>query len=89
MYYKEHCKRCKEQLGEEFKEVHQFLDQFFIKFGWRHRKIFHHTYGVEIIRMILGDDAAEAAKLHIKDDCLGEIPTPEDWLDANYWLNVG
>ncbi len=83
----EHCEDCLEQLGKEFREVHIFLDQFAKKFGWSHRMIFHNTYGVEIVRRFFGPLQAEAAKIHIKKD-FGEIPEPDDWLDADSYLNI-
>jgi hypothetical protein len=88
MRFEEHCNQCEKELGQKFEKVHTFLDQFAKDYGWSHRRIFHHKYGIEIVRYFMGDLAAEAAKLHIKADCGGEIPEVEDWLDANYWLNV-
>lgn len=89
MEYKEHCKECKEEFGDTFERVHKFLDSFAAEFGWDHRRILHHKYGIEIVRCFFGESGAKAAELHIKNDCNGEIPEVEDWLDVNYWLNLG
>lgn len=89
MKTEEHMEECEEKLGEGFEEVHRFLDTFAEKFGWSHRKVLHHSYGVEMVRQFFGKKAKEAAIIHIKADCDGEIPEIEDWLDADYWLNTG
>lgn len=74
------------KLGERFEEVHRFLDQFAEKFGYSHRKIFHHKYGVELVRYFFGEKATEAAELHIKADCDGKIPDIADWRNAMDFL---
>jgi len=88
MEFEKHCKECEEKLGKRFEKVHTFLDQFAKEFGWSHRRIFHHEFGVEIIRYFMGEAASAAARLHIKADCNGRIPKVEDWLDADFWLNI-
>lgn len=42
-----------------------------------HRKHRHNHEGIEAVRSIWGDDAAEAAKLHILDDFYGPGPHNE------------
>lgn len=83
--FEAHCKECKEKLGEEFPHVHKWLDQFFVKFDYdiKHRDIRHHSGGIEEIRKIWGDKAAEAAKLHIATDFYGFIP--KDSIEVQEW----
>ena len=76
---KEHCQDCKEKLGESFKEVHYWLDEY-ARIYWpkmMHRVHRHHAEGIEEVRLMWGDEAAKAAELHIiKDE--GCIPTEEE-----------
>lgn len=74
MKYEEHCLHCKELLGEEFGYVHSWLDEFFNseKYRTKHRFLRHHRAGMEEVRRMWGDRAAEAAKIHLIDDLQGE-----------------
>jgi len=74
-----HEKDCMELLGEPFTEVHRWLDEFakeypIEKFEERHRFFRHNKEGVEEVRKMWGDKAAEAARLHIARDDFGYIP---------------
>ena len=84
-----HSDDCLKELGKEYRDVHRFLDQFAKIYGFSHRRILHHTYGIEMVRFFMGEMEAKAAEIHIKRDCHGEIPEPSDWLDSDYWLNTG
>lgn len=84
--FEEHCKETEKILGKRFEDVHEFLDVFAESFGVAHRMIFHNTHGVEVVRKFFGEESAKAAEIHIKQDC-GNIPKPEDWLDADYFIN--
>ena len=77
--FEEHCQDCLRQLGESFEHVHLWLDELQEEYGPMHRPFRHHTGSVEIARAQWGDRAARAAELHIKADCLGRIPTREDY----------
>lgn len=81
----DHCKDCKARLGQEYAQVHHWLDELFRYFGGAHRAYRHHTEGVEACRKAWGDGAAEAAKIHILADFpnLTEVPKPEDY--KNGW----
>lgn len=86
--YKEHCKECREKLGNEWYVVHRWLDEFFARFNNtghpdKHREIRHHLKGVEEVRKMWGDQAAEAAKLHIATDFYGYVPKDEN--DVQKW----
>ena len=66
--FTDHCAECRERLGEDFAEVHQWLDALFAERGPRHRRVRHHLAGVEEVRRQWGDKAAEAALLHVVAD---------------------
>ena len=68
--FEEHCNRCLEMLGEPFGQVHKWLDEFHGQQPWgtRHRHFRHHQEGIEQVRQMWGDQAAEAAEVHIRQD---------------------
>ena len=78
-HWKEHCDDCKKILGKSWDVVHHWLDEY-AKIYWPlkvHRVHRHHVEGIEIVRQKWGDEAAEAAKIHIlKDE--EAIPTKEE-----------
>lgn len=75
--FKDHCEDCTQALGQAFEHVHAWLDELQPEYGPMHRPFRHHTDGVERVRAKWGDDAANAAEIHIRRDCGGIIPTPE------------
>ena len=79
MKWAAHCKECFIKLGRDFDEVHRWLDaparDYFPWMG--HRQIRHHTEGVEKVRSLFGDEAAEAAEMHIISD-EGKVPSKEE-----------
>ncbi|TVM14023.1 hypothetical protein DPQ33_17985 [Oceanidesulfovibrio indonesiensis] len=93
MRIEEHAKRCEQELGKPFTEVHCFLDQFAMKYNMSmaHRMILHHRLGVEVVGLEFGPEAKEAAKLHIRDDLWGLLPTGPEWFLAqdNYLPTSG
>ena len=81
MRIEEHCKSCLKKFGKDYWHVHRWLDEYASKFNvdgmgmWMgHRIVRHHDEGIEEVRVMWGDEAAEAAKLHIMED-EGCIPT--------------
>ena len=69
-HWKEHCKDCEEMLGDRWEVVHHWLDEY-AKTYWPsmvHRVHRHHREGVHEIREKWGDEAAEAAEIHIIKD---------------------
>jgi len=59
-----------ERLGKPFNEVHKYLDGLF-DYKTKlliHRIERHHMGGVEYCRSMWGDEAAQAAKIHIQRD---------------------
>jgi len=70
----EHEADCRRELGEPFSHVHEWLDALFKVLGPKHRSARHHTGGVEQVRKLWGDRAAQAAAIHIRRDCGGAVP---------------
>jgi hypothetical protein len=79
MKREEHEAECVQKLGRPFTEVHEYLDQFFKDHGPRHRCKLHHKWGIELVRRQFGEDAAQAATLHILSDlALEGFPRDEE-----------
>lgn len=76
--YEYHCKECQDALGDEWGEVHIWLDELFKYMGPKHRSVRHHSEGVEECRKRWGDEGAKAAELHIRTDWGGKLPTKEE-----------
>jgi hypothetical protein len=75
--HSQHCADCRQELGEPFEQVHEWLDALFKVLGPKHRNARHHAGGVEQVRQMWGDRAARAAKIHIIRDC-GVVPSEKD-----------
>ena len=72
-----HCEDCMEKLGKDWNEVHAWLDGLSCIDGQlniNHRRWRHHDEALEEIREMWGDEAVEAAKIHLIRD-FGYIPT--------------
>lgn len=82
-----HCAECVVQLGEPFREVHEWLDELQAEYGPMHRPFRHHSEGVERVRSRWGDRAAAAAEIHIRRDTGGVVPSPEELRDR-WGVNV-
>lgn len=76
--FEEHCEDCVRALGKPYREVHLWLDELFKVLGPKHRDVRHHTGGVEEVRKRWGDEAAKAAEIHIRKDCIGYLPSKEE-----------
>ena len=68
-----HNKDCMKILGETFDHVHRWLGGLAFSEGKgmlniNHRRFRHHKEGIEVVRKMWGDRAAEAAKIHIERD---------------------
>ena len=61
-------KRAKQLFGKEFQEVHEWLDEFAMFYGDKHRVYRHNLRGVQYVREQWGDLAAKVAIQHILDD---------------------
>ncbi|OGD56349.1 hypothetical protein A2V71_01365 [Candidatus Berkelbacteria bacterium RBG_13_40_8] len=85
MKLEDHEARCLQLLGKPFTEIHVWLDrhQDFEKHPFvsdDHRVIHHHFEGLQQIRDEFVSWAILPALAHIMDDCLGYIPTKEEYL---------
>jgi len=78
MHINNHCKETLKKLGKEFRYVHEWIDGMVLMHGPMHRRIRHHKEGIEEIRELFGNEAAEAAELHVLADC-GHIPSKKDY----------
>jgi len=72
--FKVHCNKSKELFGEEFAEVHKWLDQY-AEYGFHHRQILHNKEGIEIGVQIFGELARRHLQQHIMDDWGLEKPS--------------
>jgi len=68
-----HRKVSKEHLGDEYYDVHRFLDQYMLK-SKKYRLLFHHKEGLDFIEKLFGKKVRKAAEFHVKVD-FGKIPT--------------
>jgi hypothetical protein len=85
----DHCTESLRLFGSPHLDVHLWLDALAgsPECGMRHRRKRHHRAGIEAVRRIFGDEAAEAARRHIISDLKTEgwkesDPFPED--EAHY-----
>ncbi len=76
--FEEHCQDCFRLLGDRHERVNAWLDREFSKRGSDHRRILHHTRGVEEVDGMWGREAAKAAIVHIVRDC-GQVPRERDY----------
>jgi hypothetical protein len=71
---KTHCRDRLQELGEEFKQVHEWLDRLFRYVGPDHRGYRHNRKGIEEVRKRWGNRASKAAEIHIRRDEEALIP---------------
>jgi len=94
-HIEQHCYDCLEILGKEFKEVHEWLDEFFFPEGGScnvfHRKFRHHQEGLNEIKTLFGKDAVVAGVIHILRDCPGIAKDIEDYVNGDFtqWKYYG
>ncbi len=81
MYLAQHADACYKEFGDQYYEIHKFLDQYqgeYEEYETLHRIFLHHRLGVELIVKKFDDDnMCGSAELHIRQDLGGELP--EDW----------
>lgn len=85
-YLHEHCADCRRLLGNEWKEVHKWLDALYKEYGQSHRCHRHHAEGIEEVCRMWGEEAEMAAKIHIIVDCWG-IPSQADYESGRVNVN--
>lgn len=77
---KDHCIETKAALGSDWFCVHKWLDECAGVY-WpskMHRAHRHHRDGIEEVRKLWGDQAADAARIHILADMGVVLDTAED-----------
>ena len=91
MKLEEHERDCLAQLGAPYTDVHQWLDEFAgsPEYGMKHRRKRHHQAGIEEVRRLFGNDAAEAARLHIEADLRQEGYRDEIPRDEAHYVSIG
>ena len=92
MKFEDHCAECVRVLGEAFEDVHRWLDEYAATpLGARHRRRRHHLAGIEEVRRRWGDQAAEAARLHVIADLKEEGWRPPDRIpvDEQDYVRMG
>jgi hypothetical protein len=92
--FEQHCAQALHEFGKPHAEVHLWLDEFAGKllYGMRHHKKRHHLVGIEEVRKLWGNGAAEAARQHIITDLELEgwretDPFPKDE-DHYQWMGL-
>ena len=95
MHHTKHFDNCMKAFGKGYGPVHKWLDEYagLTYPEMAHRCVRHHLAGVEEVRFMWGDGAAEAALLHIKDDLewagYNRNKVPYDCYEAeNYWGSI-
>ena len=83
--FDQHCQESKVRFGQEFEEVHRWLDAFMGKppYGMRHRRVRHHEAGIREATALFGEVGGEVARQHIVADLKEEgwtenYPFPRD-----------
>ena len=91
MKLEDHCVASIRLFGDEYREIHLWLDECFSTLGARHRRKRHHLAGIEIVRHKWGDKAAAVARQHIIDDLRQEGWTEKDGLqrDEDHYTGMG
>lgn len=92
--FEQHCEECQKILGKRFEEVHKWLDEFaYVQFyaGMRHRQVRHHEAGIKECITLFGEEAGEAARIHIIMDLKTEGWTENDPFPKNqeHYVKMG
>jgi len=84
----DHQRESRDLFGDDFTEVHLWLDAFqgTEKYRMRHRRVRHHIAGIREAERLFGPEGAKAARQHIISDLKGEgwtvgDPFPKDEAD--------
>ena len=85
MKFESHCRESLELFGNEFREVHLWLDEFAGQpsFGLKHRHKRHHLQGIAEAEKLFGPTGAAAAHQHIISDLKLEGWTKSDPFPKN------
>jgi hypothetical protein len=77
----QHKRDCLQWLGEDFENVHLWLDEYMATAGAKHRRFRHHREGIAQARTLFGPRADLAATIHVLRDCRN-IPKMQDYEDG-------
>ncbi len=78
--HQQHCQDCIDQLGNPYKQVHLWLDELQPTLGPQHRAVRHNNKGIAYVRKQWGEQAAQAARIHIERDEGGFIMKDGLWI---------
>jgi hypothetical protein len=78
--FERHCQEYRGLFGEDFKEVHLWLDEFqgTPRYRMRHRRVRHHEAGIQEAIRLFGEKAGQVARQHIISDLKEEGWTGKD-----------
>jgi hypothetical protein len=74
-----HCRDCERILGDRHENVNRWLDELFRMKGPTHRRLRHHTRGIQLAQQLFGIEGAKAAIVHVVRDC-GHVPDDSDYV---------
>jgi hypothetical protein len=88
-------------IPQDYQAIHDFLDSSKITYAdFRHRALLHNTFGIFVAEQVFGVTITNSngkqipvrvvAEQHVREDCNGHIPTPQEWLEsiqAKAWMN--
>lgn len=89
-----HAKNSVKRYGgriEDYMPIHNWFDSTKASTAnFYHRAILHNTFGIFLCEQLFGDtitnyegkvvSVRDVAEDHVKEDCMGVIPTIDDWL---------
>ena len=88
-----HCQESLRLFGDEFLELHCWLDEFAGKapYGMRHRRVRHHEAGIREAMRLFGGQCGAAARQHVISDLQEEGWTASDPLprDEAHYVGMG
>lgn len=91
--FEDHCRDSMCLFGKPYQEVHRWLDEFAgsKEYGFRHRKVRHHEAGIAEVCRLFGQDAGDAARLHIISDLKTEGWTADNSFpkDESDYVRIG
>ena len=88
-------------VASDYQAIHDFLDSSKQTYAdFRHRALLHNTFGIFVCEKVFGHTITNSvgkqipvrviAEQHVREDCNGHIPTPQEWLDTiqpKTWMN--
>ena len=88
-------------IASDYQAIHDFLDSSKSAYAdFRHRALLHNTFGIFVCEKVFGHFITNSngkqipvrviAEQHVREDCNGHIPTPQEWLDtiqSKPWMN--